>query len=217
MSGQRAPWRLPRAAVVAGIVLGLAAGAHVLAGGLLPAPPVMAALAAVVTLTAMLLAGVKMTAPVLTAYLSTGQFLLHGAFSALSARSTSGSGPGRHAHDGAPLQSHAPDAVLHVHLATDDSPAMTGLHLVATLTTALLLARAEDALWALAAWLCPLPGLTLGRIPPAFRQLVRCHGTRRQRWRALGPAPARGPPPCPAAVSVPLRHTSETARIVETP
>ncbi len=64
MTSARAPFRIPpRATAVAVTVLTLAVAAHVLAGGELPAFPVMTALAAVVALSAVMLAGRKMTAP----------------------------------------------------------------------------------------------------------------------------------------------------------
>ncbi|AFR31249.1 hypothetical protein [Arthrobacter sp. Rue61a] len=195
MVSARAPFRVPRAAAVAVTVLALAAGAHLLAGGELPAFPVMTALAAVVALSAVMLAGTKMTAPVLAGYLGTCQAGLHLAFSALSGA-------------GSPLtgNSHHPGSVAgpgiveasvpHEHLSNDASPGMLGMHIVAVLVTALLMARGEAALWALAAWLRPL-------IDPPTATPIKAWSwfaftateTIALRWKGPGQPPARGPPP----------------------
>lgn len=195
MNLRRVPWRMPRAVAVAAAVLGLAAGAHILAGGELPAPPVMVALAAVVTLTAVLLAGAKMTAPVLAGYLLTGQYALHRAFCALSGTYVERSEPAHHAPGAAAIPFPGPDPAPHAHLAAHASAAMLGLHLLATLATAAVLARAEASLWALAAWLRQLTGLpTPGAMPPAFRPAAIRDGQRQRQGEVPGQVPARGPP-----------------------
>lgn len=170
-----APLRLPRAGVLALTVLTLAAAAHLGAGGELPGPSIMMALAAVVGLSAVLLAGLKMTAPLLAAYLGGSQLSLHLAFSTLSASAVPGSEP---SHHGLGLAATGPlmleSATSHRHLMADAGSPMTFAHVIATLATALLLARGEDALWALAAWLRPLNGpIDPVIIPPGFRQPPR--------------------------------------------
>lgn len=171
MFSQHAPMRLPRAGAVALTVLTLAAGAHLAAGGQLPTLPVTMALAAVVGLSSILLAGLRMTAPLLIAYLSGSQLALHLAFSTLSNSAAPGSVLSHHglstaAATSLALQSAAP----HQHLVADTGSVMTFGHIVATLGTALLLARGEAALWALAAWLRPLLGpIVPATILPEFR------------------------------------------------
>ena len=163
--------RLPRAGAVALTVLTLAAGAHLAAGGQLPTLPITMALAAVVGLSAVLLAGLKMTAPLLTAYLSGSQLALHLAFSTLSNSVPSGSAMSHHGLSSASASSPVPEcAASHPHLAAVAGSFMTFGHVVATLGTALLLARGDAALWALAAWLRPLIGpIVPAIIPPEFR------------------------------------------------
>ncbi|HAP88867.1 MAG TPA: hypothetical protein DCR15_03390, partial [Arthrobacter bacterium] len=62
--GTRAPFRFSRALAVTTASFSLAAGAHVLAGGTLPAP-------------VMILAKAKITAPVMVVLLGAGQWALH--------------------------------------------------------------------------------------------------------------------------------------------
>ena len=194
MNIPRAPLRIPRALAVAGTVLSLAAAAHVLAGGELPAPPVIAALAALATLTAAALTGAKMTAPVLAGYLLAGQFALHRAFSALSGPAVPGARSTAHVHDGQILPVPGP-AAPQIMPTADPAAGMLGLHVLATLVTALVVARAEASLWALAAWLRILIGPpTPAGLPPAFRPVLIGGGRPARRGTALGPVPARGPP-----------------------
>ncbi|MEV7473574.1 hypothetical protein ACIQF8_18375 [Pseudarthrobacter sp. NPDC092184] len=193
---RHAPLRLPRAGVLALTVLTLAAAAHVGAGGQLPAPAIMMALAAVVGLSAVLLAGLKMTAPLLAAYLGGAQLSLHLAFSTLSAGAVPGSEPSHHGPGLAAGPLMLESAATHQHLMADAGSPMTFAHVIATLATALLLARGEAALWALAAWLRPLNGpIDPVIIPPGFRQPLRTR-------RPLPPGVTvpvqtvvRGPPP----------------------
>ncbi|MFJ5958228.1 hypothetical protein ACIQC5_20000 [Paenarthrobacter sp. NPDC092416] len=194
MSAVRAPFRIPRAAAVAAAVLALAATAHLLAGGELPAFPVMTALTAVVGLSAIMLAGRKMTAPLLAVYLGASQAALHLAFSALAGAGTPNPGlahhPGMAAGPGAGV-----GVVPHEHLSADSSPGMLGMHVVAILATALLMARGESALWALAAWLRPLLGLLKPTELRAYPCMpVTAMETIHLRRNGLARPPARGPP-----------------------
>lgn len=169
---RHAPLRLPRAGVLALTVLTLAAAAHLGAGGQLPALPILMALAAVVGLSAVLLAGLKMTAPLLAVYLGGSQLALHLGFAALSTTAAPGAGTAHHrfspsATDPLILES----AATHQHLMADAGTPMTSAHIIATLATALLLARGEAALWALAAWVRSLNGpIVPVTIPPVFCQ-----------------------------------------------
>lgn len=191
---RRAPFRVPRALAVAGTALFLAAAAHLGAGGALPAPPVMVALAALAALTAAPLTARTMTAPILVGYLLAGQFALHQAFAALSVPAAPGAVPAAHVHGrpdvsfpGSVSQPGVPDAY--------PADAMLGLHLLATLATALVLARAEATLWMLASWLkvliaSPAPAA----MPPVSRTAVTGEGRRIHLGTSPGPVPARGPP-----------------------
>lgn len=169
MTSQRVPFRLLRTAAVAGSVLSLAAAAHLFGGGQLPPAPVLAACTALVVLCVMVLTRWKLKTPVLAAVLLGGQVFLHMSFSALSTITagrpdSSGPEPGRHLHAssagaGAALPA-GPNAGWHVPWELE--PAMGGAHLAATLATAILLAKGEAALWALAAWLRPVQFLVPG-------------------------------------------------------
>lgn len=196
MTLQGAPFRLLRTAAVAGAVLSLAAGAHVLAGGRLPPAPVMAACTALVILGVVLVTRWKLTAPALTAILAAGQGLLHEAFSALSGSTSATAAPTLHLH-GTVAAGLTPSAGpgLHRHLQADLDPPMLALHVIATLVTAALLSRGEAALWALAAWLRPLASLCVVRIRFISPFAVPFHRrAMARRWRVLCRHPLRGPP-----------------------
>ncbi|WP_311214586.1 MULTISPECIES: hypothetical protein [unclassified Arthrobacter] len=196
MTSARAPFRIPRATAVAVTVLTLAVAAHVLAGGELPAFPVMTALAAVVALSAVMLAGRKMTAPVLAAYLGIGQATLHLAFSALSGPGTPT--PAVAHHGGLPGGTGSVAAgAPHDHLSADASLGMLGMHVAAVLVTALLMARGESALWALAGWLRPLVETLEPSAIPARRYVPLIAAEALSlRWKVLLRPPVRGPPLC---------------------
>lgn len=203
---QRAPLRLPRAGAVALTVLTLAAGAHVAAGGQLPALPILTAVAAVVGLSAVILAGRKMTAPLLAGYLGTSQLVLHLAFSRLANPGTSG--PAVQPHHGftTPTWGPAETPAPYEHLAADAGSTMTLLHLAATLLTAILLARGEAALWALAAWLKPLHGIPeTGTIPPRFRVQPARPRTVPVEAAVPGQIGVRGPPHKFCSIQAPAR------------
>lgn len=76
------------------------------------------------------------------------------------------------------------------------SPIMLGAHFLATVTTAVVLAKNEAALFALMAWLRPLIQLPEVQ-PPALAPPVRPSSTGRivpVLWRQLKIHPLRGPP-----------------------
>lgn len=197
MTQQRAPFRLLRTAVVAAAVISLAAGAHILAGGQLPPAPLMAALTALTALGVVLVTKWEMTTLSLAAVLAAGQAVLHEAFSTLSGSPTPPSNaPALHVHETvvrAPAASAGPE--LHRHLPADLDPPTLTLHVIAILATAILLARGEAALWALAAWLRPLAGISVVRILSLPRQPLPAPRTvTLRRWRVLRRPPLRGPP-----------------------
>ncbi|MET1065934.1 MAG: hypothetical protein ABWX85_13350 [Arthrobacter sp.] len=196
MTPRPAPFRLIRAAAVATSVLSLAAGAHVLGGGQLPPVPVMGACMALVVLCTVLLTGRQLTVPALVAVLSASQVVLHEAFIVLSASGASATTPAIHVHGTSPGVTTLPAGHdLQRHLTPHMDPPMLGLHIAATLVTALLLAKAEAALWALAAWLRPLTGFR--PVPILFPSPMAAIPSRRalgRRWRVLRRQPLRGPP-----------------------
>lgn len=194
----RAPFHFLRAAAVSTGILTLAAGAHVFGGGDLPAAPILLAVLALTGLTATAATRLKLNIPATAALLGAGQFALHEVFTAFSAPALANgaAAAGTHHLSGAA----APVLETATHLHGQESPTgimMLVAHIVATAACALLLAKGEDALWALAAWLMPLAQLPEAVTPDAgpapsvpgpptvfpFRP-----------WRNLRPDSRRGPP-----------------------
>ena len=146
----RAPFHAVRSAMVATTVVTLAAAAHVVAGGLLPAPAVLFALLALTGLATTTATRLKLNFAAMSALLGAGQVVLHEAFSALSppaAAAVTGGPAGRAHHGGAAL---LPLPADHLPLHQLDSAlawSMLAGHALATLACALLLSKGEDALW----------------------------------------------------------------------
>ena len=157
----RAPFRLFRTGLIGSLIVALAAGGHLAGGGRMPEPAIVAALCAVAMVPVAVLTRFRLSFPVLAGLLGAGQLWLHWSFNALSAplavpARMAGSHPG-HAGAGMPPGGLAGsfDASMAAPGAGMDA-AMVAAHAVATLGTALLLARGERALSALASWLRPL-------------------------------------------------------------
>jgi hypothetical protein len=176
--------RLLRALAVAAVVLGLSAAAHVLGGGALPGAAELAALGTATTGFAWVLARWRSTPAGLLAVLTGAQLALHRALDAL--------GP-------MPAPAHPmpmPMAPAHEPMAPAHEP-MVLAHVAATVLLALLLARGEDALWALWAWWVPLAGLLLVAAPgPVPRPAVAVPSALPvgRRPVLLAADPRRGPP-----------------------
>ncbi|MFJ5700538.1 hypothetical protein [Arthrobacter sp. NPDC093139] len=155
----RASFRLFRTGLIGSVVLGLATGGHLAGGGQLPPAAVLAALYAVTMVPVAALTRFRLSFPALTGLIGATQIWLHWALSALSA-GASAAVPQAQLSGHA---SHAPAALGHktvtlavaAHSAVPDG-LMLAAHAVATLATALVLARGERALGVLADWLCPL-------------------------------------------------------------
>lgn len=208
-----APFRLLRTVSVGATVLGLAAGAHLLAGGTLPAPGIMAALLALHVLCTTIATRFKLTLPAMVALLGSSQVVLHQAFETLSHTATAAPGAaGLHQHG---LSTEAAAAAMLASMNTAAAPgldhmghagAMSGwmwaAHITATLAAAALLAYGESALWSLANWLRPLyRRAAVVQVPPAqtARPSVIPRPLPSLPWRNLRPDTRRGPP-APAAV-----------------
>ncbi|MBB6404769.1 hypothetical protein [Arthrobacter sp. AZCC_0090] len=168
----RASFRILRTGVIGSLILGLAAGGHFAGGGRLPEPAILAALCALTVLPVAVLTRFRLSMPVLTALLGAGQAWLHWAFHALSDGAAPGApvltGHAGHAPVSLPPEAFGTVAPTH---ADPIEWQMFAAHAVATLVTALVLARGELALSALAAWLRPLvqlpaaPSLQPPRLP----------------------------------------------------
>jgi hypothetical protein len=156
---------------VSAAILTLAAGAHVLGGGDLPGPGILLAVLALTGLAATTATRLKLNVAAMSALLGAGQLALHEIFTTFSAPglatgalAAAGSADGHHPSGTAA----ALGAAAHLH-GTDSAGGtlMVVAHIVATATCALLLAKGEDALWALAAWLRPLVRLPEAVTPDA--------------------------------------------------
>jgi hypothetical protein len=154
-----APFRLLRTGLIGSIILGLAAGGHLAGGGSLPAPAILTALCALTMIPVAVVTRARLSVPVLAGLLGAGQLCLHWAFCALSPGASSVA-PVLSGHVGHVPSTPTPapetaSALLPTHAAPSDWQ-MLAAHAVASLGMALVLARGEQALWALAAWLRPL-------------------------------------------------------------
>ena len=196
----RAPFHFVRAASLSTGILTLAAGAHVLGGGDLPSPDILLAVLALTVLAATTATRLKLNLAATTAVLGAGQFALHKVFTAFNAPVIAASQPASTA-DAHHLSGTAiPALVAATHVHTTDSTAgilMLVTHAVATAACALLLAKGETTLWALAAWLRPLVRLPEAMTPDAGppRAVPGPPAALPLRpWRNLRPHSRRGPP-----------------------
>ena len=155
----RASFRLFRTGLIGSIIVALAAGGHLAGGGRLPEPAILTALCAVALIPVAVLTRFRLSFPVLTGLLGAGQAWLHWSFGALSAAAPVRiPDPGTYGHAGHTAAGLAPGMMgqaMPAPSAVMDG-AMFAAHAVATLGTALLLARGERALSALASWFRPL-------------------------------------------------------------
>ncbi|WP_455836661.1 hypothetical protein [Pseudarthrobacter siccitolerans] len=194
----RAPFHLLRASSVAAVILTLASGAHLAGGGQLPAPAILLAVLALTTLGSTTATRLRLGFPALAALLGGGQLALHEMFTAFG--SPGAAAPGA----ASPHTAHLAGADLlapaagHLHSTdTASGPLMLAAHTLATLACALLLAKGEAALWALAAWLRPLAALpravAVDAVSQAFVSFPTAAAPRP--WRNLRQDSRRGPPP----------------------
>ncbi|UZX01889.1 hypothetical protein F8G81_04030 [Arthrobacter sp. CDRTa11] len=197
----RAPFHVFRAAALSTGILTLAAGAHVAAGGQLPGFGILLAVFALTGLAATSATRLRLNLPAMIAVLGTGQVILHEVFTAFSGPAPADGGTVAGAHG-----SHSPGLAPPVLEGMTGHPhqldsaaglAMLLAHAVATAGCALLLAKGESALWALAAWLGPLIQLAQAVMPDAGPPpAVTRPGTvpSSPRWRNLRQDSRRGPP-----------------------
>jgi hypothetical protein len=146
----RGATRLTRAASFGVAVLTIAAAAHVSAGGALPSMTVLALLAVPVTVAALAVTSRRCGLALLLGSMGAAQLILHQALMALTAPVPSGMASQMSAHSAAAMGGQAQ--------VDGRSVTMTAAHVVATVVTAFLLARGEQALWQLVSRLL-LPAL----------------------------------------------------------
>jgi hypothetical protein len=192
--------------MVALTVLSLAAGAHTLAGGRLPSPGILLALLALTGLASTTATRLKLNLPAMAGLLGAGQLVLHHAFTVFSGPVPGGApepAASAASHHLGPVPLPVSDASefavsgLDAQLASLSLLMLAG-HALATLLCALLLARGEAALWALAAWLRPLLRLPVPAAPVAVTApaavIGRPAGSVPLPWRNLRRDCRRGPP-----------------------
>jgi hypothetical protein len=203
-----APFHLLRASALAAGTLALAAGAHVAGGGRLPAPGILLAVLALTALASTVATRLRLSFPAMAVLLGGGQLALHELLTAFSAplHVTAGVAAPAHVHSGGLVTFNA-FVPLAEHLSPANpelAPLMLAAHAAATLGCALLLAKGEAALWALAGWLRPFAGLSRPVAPaPAvpLKGMFRHVPLARSPWRNLRQDSRRGPP---SAVVLPL-------------
>ncbi|MCB7135601.1 hypothetical protein [Cellulosimicrobium marinum] len=194
------PLRLARAALVATLVLAVTAGAHALGGGHLPDPLVLAALGAFTLAGTTAAARHRFTVPRLVGVLGGAQLGLHLTLDALGhgAVACTSTGAGHSGHGGVVCPTVADAAAPAVSAVAPVVPgtAMFLAHVAATLVLAVVLARGEQALVRLVAWLAPRP-VVLDPVALPVARAVRAVGrtVHGAAARHPGTAPTRGPPP----------------------
>ena len=157
----RASFRLFRTALIGSLVIGFAAGGHLAGGGQLPTTAILAALSAVTLVPVAGLTRFRLSFPALAGLLGTGQLWLHWAFDALGGAGADAPAsvavlPGHAGHTGAALErAFLGAAAERVHTTASDG-VMFVAHAIATVCTAVVLARGERVLGALASCLQPL-------------------------------------------------------------
>lgn len=209
------PFRLLRTTLLGSTILGLAAGAHLVAGGSLPALPIMAVILALHLLCTTIATAFRLTLPTMIALLASSQFVLHQGFELLShgnhagamAGTAGASAAGHAGHHALSAEAYAASMMadatapgivdLSSAHAAQLSPLMLAAHIAATLAAAGLLAYGENALWSLTQWLRPLfrsaavvPVVPVQRTRPGLRP----RPLPRLPWRNLRPDTRRGPP-----------------------
>jgi hypothetical protein len=199
----RTPFHSLRAAMVAAMNITLGAAAHVVGGGELPVPGIILAVLALSGMAATAATRLRLNFPAMTAVLGTGQLILHEVFSAFSSPAGPVHADAPRHHPAAAVLAGVPVDPAHgaAHLHQFDSSwaaaLMLGGHALATLACALLLAKGEDALWSLAAWLRPLVQLPEAAMPDVVAVPAAASwpaGSAPLPWRNLRPDCRRGPP-----------------------
>lgn len=170
-------------------VLGVSAAAHQLGGGRVPGVLAFLLLAVLLAPPTWLALGRRLGAPALVALLGTGQLAVHLGLAAMAP--TAGSAGAPHVHDALPgalaAGSSAPMAPM-----TGSGASMLLAHGVATAVLAVVLARAEAALWHVVCALLPRVVAPLRR-PVLVRSVVAAVAPRPS-GRAPLPVGGRAPP-----------------------
>ncbi|WP_181036522.1 hypothetical protein [Arthrobacter sp. B1805] len=158
--------RLVRSIIVTSCMMSLALGAHLVGGSSLPPWPLLVGLTMFALMPIAFLAGRRLSLPVLSGLLVSGQVLLHHVFEMLSSpaacapQGVHGAGTDHAAvmMQCPPVGSTSEHLVPHL-VDSGAAPIMVIGHLLAVLVMVWILSRGENAFWSLLAWLRPLIGL----------------------------------------------------------
>lgn len=165
----RAPFRVFRTSVGVLVVLTVAGVAHCTAGGALPPPLILSLIAALTALGATLVSRWRLRAPAMLLLLGGAQWVLHQAFTLLSAdpaHSMQGTATTHLHHEmgnessaslHSALDSASSNSASSSVVMNHDSSAMMIFHAAALIVSVLLLSYGEALLWAIARWMWPLP------------------------------------------------------------
>lgn len=188
-----APFRLVRSSMIAASALSLASAAHTVVGGGLPEPLIFLAIAALTLLTCTFFSRWKLGALSILSLLAVSQLALHQCFEWFTMGSMPNPPQQDHHHNALilPLSSELPS-----HSVDSAGVGMLAAHIIATLVTALLVARGETALWALGDWLRPLLRVLAPILLPVPRHPTAgpIHIERAKPQRFLKAERWRGPP-----------------------
>ncbi len=185
--------RLLRASVITAVIMALSSIAHVAGGGALPDPAVVVGLTALTMLAVTIVAKRTLPLPILILILSAAQGGLHHLFGMLS--TAVHCEPGSHAQHAMTTCTAVGAAVHHQPVDAGLGSAMFAAHALATVATAVVITRGEEAIHATAAWLGPLfspPRLTQPQLP--IRLLVPSMTPQPVTSPYLVAPPSRGPP-----------------------
>jgi hypothetical protein len=193
--------RLARVLVLGGTSLALASAAHLLGGGRLPEPGVLAVVALLLGLAAVAVTGRRCRTATLVVLLAVEQGLLHLVLdAAATAGFRCGPEPDRLVAHADPM-SHLAACAAPVGEMVGHAPAAPGwsmwlAHGVAVLATAALLARGEAWLWRVLDRVRDAAAPAGPRPLPEERRVVVAVAPRPAAWlRRHAPAAPRGPPP----------------------
>lgn len=184
--------RAARTAVAVLAVLGVSAAAHQLGGGRVPGTLALLVLALLLAPPTWLALGRRLSAPSLVALLGAGQGAVHLGLAAMTPGAGSAGAP--HLHDALPTGLAASSSAATAPMApmAGSGGPMLLAHVLATLVLAVVLARAEAALWHVVSSLLPRVVAPLRR--PVLLRHALAEVAPRPAGRAPLPVGGRAPP-----------------------
>jgi hypothetical protein len=182
--------RAARTAVAVLAVLGVSAAAHQLGGGRVPGALALVLLAVLLAPPTWLALGRRLSAPALVTLLGVGQVAVHLGLAAMAPGAGSAGAP--HLHDALPTGLAAGSSAAPMAPMAGAGGPMLLAHVLATLVLAVVLARAEAALWHVVSSLLPRVVAPLRR--PVLLRHAAAEVAPRPAGRAPVPVGGRAPP-----------------------